>query len=241
MVELTKPQLDEIENVLNHDSEHGTIIHTCLSGSHAYGVSRPDSDLDIRGVFIAPIGDFLKFNGPAQEFELEGDVKFFEIRKFLSLCLKGNPHQLELLFSPSLSEYKTNAWRRIQSLLEDGYILNKDAIKSAYGGYANGEYEALKRNPEHPRYYKRWGHIFRLFDQGCNLLSNGIMSVRLDNDSIEFVKAVHNKEFTNNQLNALYEEKNAKFKRCYEFSKLPSSSNWNKVESAMIDIRMTMN
>lgn len=240
MVELTKHQLDEITKILEHDSEYGTIIHACLSGSHAYGTSRPDSDLDIRGVFMANVDEFLKFQPPIQELELDGDVKFFEIRKFLSLCLKGNPHQLEILFSPRLSERETITWKTIRSLLDNGHILNKDAIRSAYGGYAKGEYENLKRNPNHPRYLKRWGHIFRLFDQGCDLLSNGTMNVKLDNDSIEFIKAVYDKQFTESQLNALYEEKDAKFRRCYEFSKLPPDSNWNKVEQTVIEIRTTM-
>lgn len=239
MVGLTETQLAEINKVLNHDSECGTIIHTCLSGSHAYGTARPDSDLDIRGVFVAPVNDFLKFNGPCQEFELEGDVKFFEIKKFLSLCLKGNPHQLEILFSPNLSRQESITWKTIKSLRCDD-VLNKDAIKSAYGGYAKGEYENLKRNPNHPKYLKRWGHIFRLFDQGCDLLSNGTMNVRLDNESIEFIKAVYDKQFTDCQLNALYDEKDAKFRRCYEFSNLPTKSNWNKVERVMLEIRTTM-
>ena len=30
------------------------IVYECLSGSHAYGLATPESDIDIKGVFILP-------------------------------------------------------------------------------------------------------------------------------------------------------------------------------------------
>ena len=40
---------------MNYDDALRNCIFRFVSGSHAYGTERPDSDMDYRGVFIAPL------------------------------------------------------------------------------------------------------------------------------------------------------------------------------------------
>lgn len=37
------------------------IIFETVAGSHAYGTATPESDKDIRGVFVQPLEDVLKY------------------------------------------------------------------------------------------------------------------------------------------------------------------------------------
>jgi len=71
-----------------------------ISGSRAYGLATPESDTDIKGVFVQPrdgyygLGREIQINGPGN------DIVFYEIGRFVELLAKGNPNLLEALFTP---------------------------------------------------------------------------------------------------------------------------------------------
>lgn len=74
-------------------------------GSHSHGTyvapSDPDGvdDVDLLGVFVAPIEHYLGF-GRKDTYEVwEGhyDFVFYEFRKFVSLLLKSNPNVMSML------------------------------------------------------------------------------------------------------------------------------------------------
>ena len=63
-------------------------------GSHAYGTSLPTSDMDIRGIAVAPLHYYL---GISEVFEQAVqnqpvDLTIFDIRKFLKLAADANPN-----------------------------------------------------------------------------------------------------------------------------------------------------
>lgn len=209
----------------------------CLAGSRAYGTSRPDSDTDIRGVFIAPAKSFLGLNEPPQEFELEGDTKFFELKKFLKLCMAGNPQQLEILHSDSITVpkltdgyYANVCWTVIEFMRKQGYLWNRHGIYNAYSGYAHGEYKWLDRNQNGHRFFKRWGHVFRLMEQGQSVLKDGILDVRLSQSTIDFILEIFSAKFTHEQLTKKYHDEYGKLNECYQNSKLPMKANFEKVD-----------
>ena len=79
------------------------IIFECVSGSRAYGLNKPSSDTDIRRVFISPKEDFYSLNYTAQVNNETNDIVFYELRKFVELCINqffNNPNILELLNVP---------------------------------------------------------------------------------------------------------------------------------------------
>lgn len=62
-------------------------IYLTRHGSHAYGTNLPTSDLDLRGVMIAPREYYLGFlNTVEQVTQSEPDLTVFELRKFMKLA-----------------------------------------------------------------------------------------------------------------------------------------------------------
>lgn len=80
------------------------ILYAVESGSRAWGFASPDSDYDVRYVFIRPIKDYLRIDplpdhidGPLDEVQ---DYSGWDIKKALGLLGKSNPSLLEWLHSP---------------------------------------------------------------------------------------------------------------------------------------------
>ncbi|MBU3011499.1 nucleotidyltransferase domain-containing protein [Polaribacter vadi] len=78
----------------------GSIIFECISGSKAYGLATPNSDTDIRGVFILPKEQFYSLSYVGQINNETNDQAYYELRKFIELCAKNNPNILEMLNIP---------------------------------------------------------------------------------------------------------------------------------------------
>jgi hypothetical protein len=78
----------------------GLIIFECISGSKAYGTATPQSDTDIRGVFILPEEDYYGMNYVEQVNNCSNDIVYYELKRFFQLLAKNNPNILELLNIP---------------------------------------------------------------------------------------------------------------------------------------------
>lgn len=76
------------------------IIFECISGSKAYGLANPNSDTDIRGVFILPQNMFYGLSPIDQVQDEKSDIVYYELGKFMQLLSKNNPNILELLAMP---------------------------------------------------------------------------------------------------------------------------------------------
>lgn len=76
------------------------IIFECIGGSRAYGLNTATSDTDIRGVFVLPKEKFYSLDYIGQINNETNDIVYYELRKFIELCLKNNPNILELLDIP---------------------------------------------------------------------------------------------------------------------------------------------
>lgn len=80
--------------------EKGLIIMECISGSKAYGLDTPQSDTDIKGVFLLPKKEFYSLSYTPQVSNDTNDVVFYELGRFIELLSVNNPNILELLSSP---------------------------------------------------------------------------------------------------------------------------------------------
>ncbi len=79
----------------------GLILLECVSGSHAYGLAVPESDTDIRGIFIMPREGFYGFGYVPQVANETNDLVYYELGRYVELLLKNNPTVLELLYPPA--------------------------------------------------------------------------------------------------------------------------------------------
>jgi hypothetical protein len=126
-------------------------IYLTRHGSHAYGTNLPTSDLDIRGVTIAPIHYYL---GISETFEQAlqskpDDFTVFDIRKFVKLAADANPNALEILFTdPEDHLLVTPASEKLFAARQ--HFLSKKA-KHTFSGYARAQ---MKRIQGHYRWLK---------------------------------------------------------------------------------------
>ena len=89
-----------------HDRVPGALFWT-VSGSHVYGFPSADSDIDLRGCFLAPLRALVGLRQPADTVEPKGELAgteveavSHEIGKYLRLMCKHNGYVLEQVFSP---------------------------------------------------------------------------------------------------------------------------------------------
>jgi predicted nucleotidyltransferase len=122
------------------DLDRHTVFIT-LAGSHAHGTSGPQSDIDLRGVCIAPLSVRLSLHRRFEQFEgtlqgalwdavlprllshetarrsLGGKVEtiIYDMAKFLELCARANPNALEILFADERdSLFRSEGWDQLQ-------------------------------------------------------------------------------------------------------------------------------
>ncbi|GAA5043776.1 hypothetical protein GCM10011506_47140 [Marivirga lumbricoides] len=108
------------------------IVFDCLSGSHAYGLATPESDVDIKGVYILPEEDYFSLNYVEQVSNKTNDIVYYELKRFVELLSKSNPNILELLYTPNDSVRKLHpAFEKLRSM----NLLSKQC-KESFGGYA---------------------------------------------------------------------------------------------------------
>jgi predicted nucleotidyltransferase len=78
-----------------------------VSGAHLYGFPSADSDVDLRGCFLAPIPELIGLKPPVETREPKGTFAGREVEavaheagKYLRLLLRHNGYVLEQVFSP---------------------------------------------------------------------------------------------------------------------------------------------
>lgn len=148
-----------MKNNLSYEylKENNLIIYEVVSGSRAYGTNLPNSDTDIRYVYVLPINYILSNNIIEQVNDKKNDIVGYEIGRFVELLSTANPNILEFLNIPSdcvISKHKSfdiilkNREKFITKRCKDtftGYAITQ--IKKAKGQdkKQNWEKERVKR------------------------------------------------------------------------------------------------
>ncbi|TCT20152.1 nucleotidyltransferase domain-containing protein [Thiobaca trueperi] len=80
------------------------ILYACESGSRAWGFASPDSDYDVRFLYVHPLAWYLRVHPARDVIEQpiadDLDINGWELRKALGLLHKGNATLIEWLDSP---------------------------------------------------------------------------------------------------------------------------------------------
>lgn len=143
-------------------------IFLTLAGSHAHGTARDGSDVDLRGICVAPMAVRLSL---FETFEqAEGDLPpeleplvlprlrahptaasaldqkvecvIFDVAKFLTLCANANPNALEILFAdPADWVVDTPAWRLLYEARAQ-FLTRK--VQHTFLGYAMSQLKRIK-------------------------------------------------------------------------------------------------
>ena len=150
-----------------------------LVGSRAYGLERPDSDVDVRGVYQFNQRELFSLVGAQDTFRREQpDFAAWEAGRFLRMAAKCNPQVLEMLYGPVLHTDPVG-----ELLLANRHLALSELVRAAYTGFAYRSFKDAARgnrgtsDPAQRR--KHLLHAFRLLDSGRQLLEHGEMDVRV--------------------------------------------------------------
>ncbi|MDY6212022.1 nucleotidyltransferase domain-containing protein [Hornefia butyriciproducens] len=126
-------ELDKIER-----KEGVRILHAVESGSRAWGFASPDSDYDVRFVYVRPKEDYLRLDEPKDviEWQLDEvlDINGWDLKKALRQFAKGNVTLFEWSESPIV--YRTTAeWAQIKEISK--HFFSEKAAVCHYYGTAN--------------------------------------------------------------------------------------------------------
>ncbi|GLW11028.1 nucleotidyltransferase [Microtetraspora sp. NBRC 13810] len=150
------------------------VVLSVVVGSRAYGLETEESDVDRRGVFVAPTPWFWRLDKPPTHVEGPLPEQFsWEVERFCGLALEANPTVLECLWSP-LVERVTPAGEDLLALRTA--FLSTRAHRS-FLHYAEGRFRRF--DPERPP-WKRVMHMLRLLISGLHLARHGEPLVRMD-------------------------------------------------------------
>ena len=127
-----------LENLDQIERRYGVrILLAVESGSRAWGFASPDSDYDVRFIYLQKARDYLRIE-PAKdviEWQLDEvlDINGWDLRKALYAMGKGNPNILEWTASPIVYR-KAPEWERIAALT--GTCFSEKAALHHYYGIA---------------------------------------------------------------------------------------------------------
>lgn len=119
--------------------EHGVrVLYACESGSRGWGFASPDSDYDVRFIFVRPVHEYLRIS-PVRDVieEVPGpvhDVNGWDLRKALGLLAKGNATIIEWLSSPVVYRQDDHFVGRLRSVAEAIY----QPVRSFHHYYSMG-------------------------------------------------------------------------------------------------------
>lgn len=134
----------EYESLRNHEKVKNKLHMLCVSGSHAYGTARPDSDIDIRG-FVSLDKPYAM--GVLDDWETislpETDTVIYSYRQMLRLIAKGNPDTIVLLGN-DIDDYLYLSNTAKQLVENHTDFLGAKGIFNSFIGYANAQLRRLE-------------------------------------------------------------------------------------------------
>lgn len=161
------------------------LLFATISGAHLYGFPSPDSDYDLRGAHILPIGEVVGLEVKNETIEgsrviegLEMDIVSHDVRKFFHLLLKKNGYVLEQLFSPLIVQ-STPEHDELKALAASGMsggVITKHHAHHCFG-FAETQWKLFLK--ESPRRVKPLLYVYRVLLTGIWLMRTGEVEANL--------------------------------------------------------------
>lgn len=158
MKDMKKEILDRLEEI--EKKENVKIIYAVESGSRAWGVESPDSDYDVRFVYVRKKEDYLKINEMRDviEWQLDEilDINGWDLKKTLVQFHKGNATLFEWANSPVV--YRTTTeWEEIYKSCKQFFSVKTSLYH--YYGTANSTFRQYLQGDEVK--YKKYIYALR--------------------------------------------------------------------------------
>ncbi len=124
-----------------------TLILEVIHGSQAFGLSGPNSDVDLKGVVVGPPTHYGGFLPAPEQVQLTKDHTRYDIRKFFRLAVDANPTALEMLWAPAhCCQTVTEAG---QELISARALFLSRRVADSFGNYAISQLRRIKT-------HRRW-------------------------------------------------------------------------------------
>ena len=214
--------LDENESLKNK------IILLGLGGSHAYGTSTPDSDLDIRGICFNSKKELLGLSNFSIFVDKNTDTTIYSLGKMFELLMDCNPNIIEIL-GLNNEDYLYLSPEG-EKLLENKEMFLSQKAYYTFSGYAYSQFKRLQNATARDSLSEeeREGHILHSVEKQIEQLqqkfdkSLGTVQLHIG----DAVSEGHNKEilmngtFENYPLRAFNQLYNAMNQVCKDYDKL---------------------
>lgn len=153
--DLVEQKLQEIE-----EKEHVRILHAVESGSRSWGFASPDSDYDVRFIYVRRPEDYLKLEPVRDviEWELDEtlDINGWDLQKALRQYHRSNSTLFEWSNSPVVYR-TTEAWKQIHQEASP-YFSVKASMYHYYGTAKSNFMEFLQGDTVK---YKKYFYVIR--------------------------------------------------------------------------------
>ncbi len=166
------PDLDLARRFLAAHPPPGRLVHLGLVGAHYYGFPSPDSDLDLKGIHLAPTPALLGLASPPDTHDVlevfekvEHDLTTHEAHKALTLLLRGNGNVVERLMTP-LQVVESEE-------LEELRWLAQGSLSKRFGAHYRGYFAGMVREHLRAPRAKSLLYAYRVALTGVHLLLAG--------------------------------------------------------------------
>lgn len=199
-----------------------------IVGSHAYGLATESSDVDRRGVYVAPTESFWAFEKPPTSIEGPREEELsWELEHFCLLALKANPTVLEVLVTTHV-EQTTPLGEELRALLPA--FLSRKAVT----GYLRATDHQMARAGRNLK-PKQLMHVIRLRAMCLHLLRTG--TLRLEADRVPLL-AVRTGDMPWDDATAWAEQLRSEIMEAD--GPLPEEPDRAKVEDWLVSVRRRM-
>lgn len=155
MEELIARKLQEIEQ-----GEQIRILHAVESGSRSWGFASPDSDYDVRFIYVRPAEYYLRLQEEKDfisgELNEVLDVAGWDLSRVLKYAHKSNAAVFEWSASPAVYR-TTETWAGIRDVIQ-GYFSAKSCMYHYYGTARKNALEHLQGERVS---YKKYFYVLR--------------------------------------------------------------------------------
>lgn len=241
------------------------VMYLTIMGSTAYGVSTDESDFDVYGfcvprkdlVFPHLAGEIPGFGKQVKRFEqyqehhiwaqqeLGGkgrnyDIAVYSIVKFFQLCMDNNPNMVDALFTPARCVLtRTPVWELVRQNRQ--LFLHKGCFHK-FRGYAYAQLHKMKsKNSEGKRkaLVEKFGydvkfayHVVRLSLECEQILEECTLDLERNR---EILKSVRRGEWSIEQIEDWFAQKEGHLDNLYHSSPLPHSPNEDAIKALLLD------
>jgi uncharacterized protein len=172
------PDLDLAREFVASNPPRGRVLLCAVSGAHMYGFPSADSDLDLKGIHLAPTRELLGLRPNESVHDLtafhrgvECDLTTNEAGKVLSLLLNGNGNMLERILSP-FQLIETDEVVELQEL-------TRRSVSRTFIRHYAGFFRGCQREHEREATAKTMLYSYRVALTGVHLLRSGILEPNL--------------------------------------------------------------